>query len=79
VDDLATLSLVGFWRSQWDPRANLEYFLLLPRDLEYLCRATYEAIANDVAKMRRMLNRLILKVQMEGRDGLRKAGAAPAV
>ncbi len=54
--------------------SELEYFLLLARDLEYLCPETHQGLANDVAEMRRMLNRLILKVQTEGREGPRKAG-----
>jgi len=45
--------------------SELEYFLLLARDLHYLDRETYESLAGEVEKMRRMLNRLILKVQEE--------------
>ena len=46
--------------------SELEYFLLLAKDLEYLSLESYEAIAKDVGGMRRMLNRLISKVQTEG-------------
>src|SRR5271166_3468598 len=44
--------------------SELEYFLLLALDLEYLSAAKYETIAAEVGQMRRMLNRLIAKVQM---------------
>ncbi len=59
--------------------SELEYFLLLSRDLDYLCRETHESIANSVAEMRRMLNRLMLKVQTEAREEPRKVGKAHAV
>ena len=49
--------------------SELEYFLLLARDLEYLGGKSHEAIAKDVEEMRRMLNRLILKVQTDGARG----------
>jgi len=45
--------------------SELEYFLLLARDLEYLDPDVYNALANDVALMRRMLNALISKIQNE--------------
>ena len=45
--------------------SELEYFLLLARDLEYLSRENHEAVAHDVVEMRRMLNRLLSKVQAE--------------
>jgi four helix bundle protein len=45
--------------------SELEYFLLLARDLEYLSREEYEAVAHEVVEMRRMLNRLLSKVQSE--------------
>jgi len=45
--------------------SEVEYFLLLARDLEYLSREKHEAVAQDVAEMRRMLNRLLSKVQAE--------------
>jgi four helix bundle protein len=45
--------------------SELEYFLLLARDLEYLSRDNYEAVAQEVVEMRRMLNRLLSKVQSE--------------
>ncbi len=59
--------------------SELEYFLLLARDLGYLRPEAHASMADEVTKMRRMLNRLILKVQTEGREGLRKAGTAAAV
>jgi four helix bundle protein len=45
--------------------SELEYFLLLARDLAYLSRENHEAVAQDVVEMRRMLNRLLSKVQAE--------------
>jgi len=45
--------------------SELEYFLLLARDLNYLSSSTYELMATDVGEMRRMLNSLISKVQRE--------------
>jgi four helix bundle protein len=45
--------------------SELEYFLLLARDLEYLEPGAYTAMANDVSLMRRMLNALISKIQDE--------------
>jgi four helix bundle protein len=45
--------------------SELEYFLLLARDLEYLSRENHEAVAQDVIEMRRMLNRLLSRVQAE--------------
>ena len=45
--------------------SELEYFLLLARDLQYLSQDSYGLLSEDVRKMRRMLNRLILKVQEE--------------
>jgi four helix bundle protein len=45
--------------------SELEYFFLLARDLAYLSRENHEAVAQDVVEMRRMLNRLLSKVQAE--------------
>jgi four helix bundle protein len=45
--------------------SELEYFLLLARDLEYLSPEKHEVVAKDVVEMRRMLNRLLSKVQAE--------------
>ncbi len=59
--------------------SELEYFLLLARDLDYIGRETHDSIANNVAEMRRMLNRLILKVQTEARKDPRKVAKAQAV
>src|SRR5271166_5810334 len=38
--------------------SELEYFLLLARDLEYLSQENHEALSQEVVEMRRMLNRL---------------------
>jgi four helix bundle protein len=53
--------------------SELEYFLLLARDLEYLGGESHGAIAKDVGEMRRMLNRLIVKVQAEAKRPARNA------
>jgi four helix bundle protein len=45
--------------------SELEYFLLLARDLQYLTQQQYHAVVNDVVEMRRMLNGLLSKVQTE--------------
>jgi four helix bundle protein len=45
--------------------SELEYFLLLARDLEYLSRETHDAVTKDVVEMRRMVNRLMSKVRAE--------------
>src|ERR1700757_3968117 len=47
--------------------SETEYFLLLARDLNYLDGKTHDELAKKVGQMRRMLNRLILKVQMEAK------------
>lgn len=52
--------------------SELEYFLPLARDLGYLGEESHGAIAKDVGEMRRMLNRLILKVQTDGAKGFAK-------
>ena len=53
-----------------------EYFLLLARDLNYLAPKSYEELARKVAQMRRMLNRLIFKVQSEAKTGKTRVVAA---
>jgi len=47
--------------------SELEYFLLLARDLDYLQTGVHEDLVKKGGQMRRMLNRLILKVQAESR------------
>lgn len=44
---------------------ELEYSLLLARDLEYLSLEVYSQIAAEVVEMRRMLNRVMSKVRTE--------------
>jgi len=56
--------------------SELEYFLLLAHDLEYLSAGAHEPLAKKVGQMRRMLNRLILKVQSDGRSTKTKSIAA---
>jgi four helix bundle protein len=45
--------------------SELEYFLLLARDLRYLAPDEYSQVAGEVVEMRRMLNGLLCKVQGE--------------
>jgi len=45
--------------------SELEYFLLLARDLNYLPSESYDLIAKDLCDTRRMLNCLMSKVQSE--------------
>jgi four helix bundle protein len=47
--------------------SELEYFLLLARDLGYLSTQAHDELGQRVSQMRRMLNRLILKVQAEAK------------
>ncbi len=56
--------------------SETEYFLLLARDLNYLDSKTHDELAKKVGQMRRMLNRLILKVQMEAKP-VRKREPSP--
>jgi len=57
--------------------SELEYFLLLARDLQYLTAENYASVATEVGQMRRMLNRLIAKVQMT-RGRATRTGADPS-
>ena len=45
--------------------SELEYFLLLSRDLGYLECNVYASLAGEVGAMRRMLNGLISKIRQE--------------
>ena len=45
--------------------SEMEYFLLLGRDLQYLTKQKYDSVVKDVVEMRRMLNGLLSKVQTE--------------
>jgi len=47
--------------------SELEYFLLLARDLGYLEGEAHIELGKKVGQMRRMLNRLISKVQVEAK------------
>jgi four helix bundle protein len=53
--------------------SELEYFLLLARDLEYLSRENHAGVAHAVVEMRPMLNRLLCKVQAERGSTLRRS------
>jgi four helix bundle protein len=54
--------------------SELEYFLLLARDLQYLSPQKYGSIVADVVEMRMMLNALLSKVQGE-RISTRRTGS----
>ena len=56
--------------------SELEYFLLLARDLHYLAPENYTRIANEVVEMRRMLNGLLSKVQSERGSALQRRAIA---
>ena len=56
--------------------SELEYFLLLARDLQYLSKEKHETVAQNVVEMRRMLNRLLSKVQAERGNTLQRTAAA---
>jgi len=49
--------------------SELDYHLLLSRDLQFLGAADYEALAKELVELRRMLTSLILKVDLERRVG----------
>ena len=46
--------------------SELEYFLLLARDLEFLDKATHERITANVQEIKRMLTPLIAKLKADG-------------
>ena len=47
--------------------SELDYHLLLSRDLEFLDSIDYDALAKELGELRRMLTCLILKVDLERR------------
>jgi four helix bundle protein len=47
--------------------SELDYHLLLSRDLEFLSSVDCDALAKDLGELRRMLTSLIVKVDMERR------------
>ncbi len=59
------LEFVRFLGMAMGSASELEYFLLLARDLEYLDPGAYTVLAKDIGLMRRMLNALISKIQDE--------------
>jgi four helix bundle protein len=59
------LEFVRFLGMAMGSASELEYFLLLARDLEYLDPGAHTVLAKDVGLMRRMLNALISKIQDE--------------
>jgi four helix bundle protein len=54
--------------------SELEYFLLLARDLEYLTPEKCGPVAQEVLAMRRMLNRLLSKVRADREIALQGRG-----
>ena len=49
--------------------SELDYHLLLSRDLQFLSAVDYEALAKELVELRKMLTSLILKVDLERRVG----------
>ena len=49
--------------------SELDYHLLLSRDLQFLSAVDYEALAKELVELRKMLTSLILKVDFERRVG----------
>jgi len=47
--------------------SELDYHLLLSRDLQFLSAVDYEALAKKLVELRKMLTSLILKVDLERR------------
>ena len=48
---------------------ELEYFVLLSRDLEFISPQTFEALTNDAREVQRMLASLLRKVETSRRTG----------
>ncbi len=59
--------------------SELEYFLLLSRDLEYLSPDKFNRLEQEVGSMRKMLNRLLSKVQSERTSPVNRRGRAISV
>jgi len=49
--------------------SELDYHLLLSRDLQFLSAVDYEALSKELVELRKMLTSLILKVDLERRVG----------
>ncbi len=49
--------------------SELDYHLLLSRDLRFLSSADHDILARQLGELRRMLTSLILKVDLESRVG----------
>ena len=47
--------------------SELDYHLLLSRDLQFLDPAQYDTLAKELGELRRMLTSLIVKVDLERR------------
>jgi four helix bundle protein len=47
--------------------SELDYHLLLSRDLKFLSQSDYETLVKDLGELRRMLTSLIVKVDLEQR------------
>jgi four helix bundle protein len=55
--------------------SELEYFVLLSRDLNYLSVEKHAELAREIQSMRRMLNRLLSKVHTEREKQSRSSNA----
>ena len=58
--------------------SELEYFLLLSRDLAFLSAKTYEALTQDVHEVQRMLGSLLRKVDTSRHTGGERRVEQPA-
>ena len=58
--------MVRFLHIAMGSAAELEYLLLLARDLAYLNGMTYEQLTNEVTQVKRMLTSFIQKLKAEG-------------
>ncbi len=57
--------LARFLQIAMGSASELEYHLLLARDLTFLNASTYESLANNVIEVKRMLTSLIQKLKAE--------------
>jgi four helix bundle protein len=58
--------MVRFLQIAMGSAAELEYFLLLARDLTYLDETAYAQLADEVTQVKRMLTSFIQKLKAEG-------------
>ncbi len=54
-----------FLHIAWGSACELEYFVLLARDLTFLAEPVYDQICNDIQEVKRMLAALIARLKAE--------------